>query len=203
MSQFDKIESDEQGISDQPVEPELPVASGLQAGTPGPGSNRSIWVGLVAGLLGGCCIILIVIGLFMSRLGFPGVTGLFATATPLPIPGIDSPVIVNGLDVRVTSARFEESYKVMDKTFHASKAGEILLVVEGFCPTSDMGKTKNWKVTVSDESGSVKSNSITVTSTKNERLELTWVFVVSKNSNVFTLHLPENQTIDLSTILNK
>jgi hypothetical protein len=203
MSQVDKIEGDEQGISDRSDEPEPIVASDSQAGTPGPGSNRSTWVGLVVGLLGGCCIILIVIGLFLSRLGFPGITGLFATPTPLPILGIDTPVIVNGLEIKVTSAQFEESYKSIDKTFRASKTGEILLVVKGFCPKSDLGATKNWKVTVSDELGNSKPSSITVTTTKDDRLELTWVFAVSKNSNVFTLHLPENQTIDLSNILNK
>jgi|GEM_PF-3526446 len=204
MSQVDKSEGDEHSNSDQPAEPDSTVRLDSQTGITNPDNGKlSTWIGLVVGLLGGCCIILLVIGFFMSRLGFPGITGLFPTATPNPIPGIDIPVIVNGLDVQITSARFEESYKAMDRTFRVSKTGEILLVVKGFCLTSDMGKTKNWKVTITDELGNSKPSSITVTSTKDERLELTWVFVVSKNSNTFTLHLPGGQIIDLSTIFNK
>jgi hypothetical protein len=210
--------NDARQSASQRIPPDPPANAGMK--TPAK-DNTSTCLGILVGLAGGCCIIFLVVFFFVVRLGyfdipelFPSATPVFtltptitrtpiATRTPITIPGIDQPISVNGLDVKITAAHFEQSYKFLDQTLRPSKTGEVLLVVEGVCLTSDMDKVKGWKVSVGDDAGNMRTTSVTVTSKKEDHLELTWVFVVVKNSGGFTLYFPGKQEIDLSSILEK
>ena len=173
----------------------------------------------------GCCIVVLLL-FFLNNAGLLGDTGILATvtqtytatttytptakhtvtptltATPKLIPGIDQPITVSGVKVQVTGARFQEEYVFANKTWKASEPGEILMVVEGFVLTTDMDKTKSWSVKTSDENDTLKNCSITITHTKDDRLEKEWLCAVDKTSTKFILIFPDNQKIDLSSFFN-
>lgn len=179
----------------------------------------------------GCCFVALLL-FFLNNAGLLGDTGILATATqtytttttytptakhtmtpkptktptltatPKLIPGIDQPITVSGVKVQVTGARFQEEYVIANKTWKASEPGEILLVVEGFILTTDMDKTNTWSVKTSDENDNLKKCSITITHTKDDRLEKEWLCAVDKTSTKFIIIFPDNQKIDLSSFFN-
>ncbi len=173
-----------------------------------------------------CCVVTFVVLFFINNAGLLGDTGIFATttptytptatytltptptrtptltATPKLIPGIDLPIAVSGVEVQVTGARLQESYMIADKTWKATKPGEILIVVEGYVQTTNMDKTKSWSVEITDENDNLKSCAITITHTKDDHLEKEWICAVDKTSKNFIIIFPGGQKIDLSSFFN-
>lgn len=127
------------------------------------------------------------------------------TAMPTPIPGVGAPLTIEGIQLQVTSAKEQDAYEVsFDQKFVPNDPGDECLIVEASIKTDDPQKVQGWKVSVTDENGRESKPNITTTKTDASGVAkgVMWLFVVAKESRSFTLHLPNEQTIQLNTLLS-
>jgi hypothetical protein len=143
-----------------------------------------------------------------------------------------SPITVEGIQLQIGSATKQATFTTSQSTYRTNSADDEFLVVkvkllsaetEQVIDWTDKEQVNDWKdaladqvfdweVTVTDENGRVEEPvgyksiaypDISPQGTWTAPGEVTWLFVVKKTSNSFTLNLPENKTIKLSFLLNK
>jgi hypothetical protein len=141
----------------------------------------------------------------------------------------DGPITVEGIQLQLGSATKQATYETSEKTYEPVSAYDEILVVkvellsaeiEQVIDWSDKDQVNDWKrtlgdqlvdweVTVTDENGRVEEPigymsitypDISPQGTWTTPGEVTWLFVVKKTSNSFTLNLPENKTIKLDLL---
>ena len=152
-----------------------------------------VWILLVLGLVTLCCCCCALTGA-----GAWAVSGLSSSQTP----GIGSPITAEGIQVQVTSVTRKSSYVSGTRTSTPSLPGDELMIIEAKVSRGDTQTFTNWKVYVTDENGRQGSPGITTTTsaTGGSVDKVTWIIAVSKTSRAFTLHLPGEQTIDLTPL---
>ena len=125
------------------------------------------------------------------------------TPTSTPIPGIGTPLVVRGIQLRLTSARQQESYESVAQTFRPMNPQDILLIVEGKVVSGELEGVRDWKeVWLLDENGRKDVPGITISGTiDGEPNKVIWLFAVAKTSRSFTLHLPDGHTVNLAPLL--
>ena len=122
--------------------------------------------------------------LVLSLVG-PGCSG--------PVEGIDTPMIVNGVEFRLVRASYNKNTNIklggMDEVF------SVYMVV-----TSGTGNPSEWDIRLTNSKGSTFKPGVTSAPTHpgaEPHQEYRWSFGVPGDSDSFTLHLPENKTIVL------
>jgi hypothetical protein len=134
----------------------------------------------------------------------PGPT---ATPTPIPptalVPGIDEPLNVEGVEVRLSSATKQDSYEIGMQQFSPNSPEKTILVIEAAVKAEEPEVAKEWNVSIVDtNSREVSPSQITSLKTYNDgRTEVIWVFVVKQTANSLTMQLPGGQAIPIDTLL--
>ncbi len=203
-----------------------PGPPGVAPSRPAPTSSRWLWIGGI-GLLVLCAALALVGGLLLARqrggrlfsLG-PAPTPTFTptptptliptftptptptltptfTPTPTPIPGIETPVTIEGIDVTFVRAEKRDWFRTfLDETVRPSSSLDTFLIVDAEVPPSQYNwdKISDWSITLNDN----KEPTIIQGSDSGA---LTWVFVVRKAETVFILNLPNGEKVDLQPIL--
>ncbi len=124
------------------------------------------------------------------------------TNTPYSIPGIDSPITVQGVTFQIVSAALQGSYDVYGQTHEPTDPNDSLLVVMADLLEGEQQGIFDWTVSCRDEQGRQDVASITtIGTTDSGQPQITWVFAVSKTSRSLVLELPESVTIDLAPLL--
>jgi hypothetical protein len=130
------------------------------------------------------------------------------TATPSPSPitatGIDAPLLVDGLELQLTSADRRDRW-VADldgSVYRPSAQHDELLIVAGEV-TGSVDAVQDWEVSITDSGGRTDDPGVTTTTaTEGESSgEVEWVFVVARTAQSFTLNLPDGEAIDLTPLL--
>jgi hypothetical protein len=138
----------------------------------------------------------------------------------------NAPLQIEGIQLQFGSATKQATFKTADKTYEPVSADDEMLVVklellsaevDPVVDWTDKDEVNDWKrtwsdrvfdwdVTVTDENGRVEDSagykSITFPDISSQGTwttpgEVTWLFVVKKASNSFTLNLPDNKTLPL------
>jgi hypothetical protein len=131
-----------------------------------------------------------------------------SSATPSPSPvtaaGIDAPLLVDGLELQLTSADRQDRW-VADldgSVYRPNTQHDELLIVAGTV-TGSVDVLQTWEVSITDSGGRSDDPGVTsTTSTEGESGgEVEWVFVVARNARSFSLNLPGGETIDLTPLL--
>jgi len=125
-------------------------------------------------------------------------------------PGIDQPLDVEGIKVKVKAARRTDSYDAGGgQRLRPQQKEDELAVVTATASGSGVQETLNrWGVSVAlkDEKGRATRAQVTITNTPKDRQdpdEVTWVFAVSRSSRSLTLNLPGDKAIVLDPLLEK
>lgn len=128
-----------------------------------------------------------------------------AASSPSPVgqPGIDEPVIVEGLELQIASADLADSYtsEFSQEVFRPTSPQDTLLVVAGTVDGT-VEDVHDWKVRVTEDQGERIKPGLTSTTTEGSSAEVEWVFVVSKSAGSFVLNLPGGVTVDLTSVVN-
>ncbi|GAB4419707.1 MAG: hypothetical protein Kow002_07540 [Anaerolineales bacterium] len=174
----------------------------------------------ITGIVLICCCLIAIIMLLTNTENIPVIDSLFASATPTatftptatstptttPTPkailGITEPMKVEGVEIQLDAAHFEDSYSAFDKTWRPSKSGETLLIVEGTTNDKDV-EIHTWKVKVIDNKGDEHMSSIRISKKAEKGKQFVWIFAVPETSHSFTLVLPDDQTIDITSIFER
>ena len=166
---------------------------GMEPSVEKPKKSRTVlWIALVVGIILICCCIVASVLLWVNRTEVPYVSELFATPTPLPIPGISEPMTVNGSQFILTSAEFQDSYTSMNQKFTPNTPGRTLLVLEGSVVSEGSSSVGKWDVEVRDENEKSYVSGVKITSTKTTgEITFTWLFAVPEDASELTLYLPD------------
>lgn len=135
--------------------------------------------------------------------------GCGSSATPTALPLLEAPITIEGIEVSLSSAARVDTYGEHEPR---SRNDEMLVIavncvaVEGLTEEEIALIFDGWTVTVTDESN--REYGADIARTTIIRVEgvpkdvtRTWVFVVDKASESFTLHLPEGHDIQLAPAL--
>ncbi len=160
-----------------------------------------VWILLVAALIivCVCCLCATLIA---------GVWATTASESPFrtSTPGIDTPITVEGVQVQLTSAARQDSYKSATGTHRPRQASDELLVIEAtLSGATDSQKILAWKPFTVDDTGRKDVPGIsTVTSDKDKRpTKAIWIIAVAKTARSFTFHLPGDKTVNLAPLLSR
>lgn len=121
------------------------------------------------------------------------------------IPGISSPLTVEGAEIQVAQAYLTDTY-VGGYAINAPSADETLLVVKVDVLSAESALAlMAWSVTLTDDSRqTIDSTTGEVTANADMKSGVaTWVFAVLKTAQTFILNLPDGQTIDLSSLVER
>ena len=133
-----------------------------------------------------------------------GISGILETKK---IDGIDKPVTINGIDFLVTKVTITDKYGAGSQETKPKYPGDILLIVQADVSTGyEEVKKYDWKISVVDDNGrnSVPGQTSFMSGIIDGESKnvMTLIFAVDKNSNSFSLLLPENSIV-LDSILSK
>jgi hypothetical protein len=134
----------------------------------------------------------------------PTATRVTPTATPTPIRGIDIPLSVQGIELQISSVTQQDTYQTSaGQTFEPVAANDVFLIVESAVLSGDVEGILDWCVSITDDKGreTTPGLSTTTRSDSGRGNSVTWLFVVTRASRLFTLHLPDEQTISLDPLL--
>lgn len=106
-----------------------------------------------------------------------------------PVPGIDCPVAVSGVDFQLVKGQYGFSF--MGGKVAAKSEGDEVIFLAGEAVTGTSAMS-DWRIRVADSSG--REDGPTMTMGDNATSEA-WVFEVAKNARGLTLHLPDGQNI--------
>jgi hypothetical protein len=151
-----------------------------------------------------CIVLILFFVLTLQGCKSAGISGILE---PKKIDGIDKPVTINGIDYLVSKVARTDTYGAGSQATKPKFSGDILLIVQAdVSANNDEVKKHNWKISVVDENG--RESVPGQTSFMSGIIEgeskniMTLIFAVDKNSNSFSLLLPEN-TIVLDSLLSK
>ena len=127
---------------------------------------------------------------------------------PAAVVGIGKPITIDGIDLSVTSVTRKSEFSAGGQVSRPSSSSDIILIVKADVSAgNEEVKEKGWKFSVVDENGRIDTPSITsfmsgtINGEENKNV-LELVFAVDKNSDSFTLMLPENEIV-LDSLLAK
>jgi hypothetical protein len=107
-------------------------------------------------------------------------------------PGIDTPVNVSGVDLKLYSATYNPNV-----SFGSGKA--LMVKAEILSGADDPSK---WDVSLTDSSGDKSTPGLTATGTSpSGKPDVTWGFDVAAGASSLTLHLPGGQTILVDSLV--
>lgn len=132
----------------------------------------------------------------------PGATALPPTDSPSGLVDIDTPITIDGVQLKVTSARKQHGGLL---AIIGVEPGDMALTVRLDVVSGELDKDilDEWDFSVSDENGRTDKEAIVSTWGDSEGtvelMELT--FPVDTAAKSFTLHTPNDQTVVLDPIL--
>jgi hypothetical protein len=129
---------------------------------------------------------------------------LLPAAAPTPVPGIDAPLTVEGIQLQVISIARQDTYEVSSQQeFVPNSPWDECLIVEASIKAYDPQKAQGWEVSVTDENGRESKSNLTSTETDASGVAkgIMWLFVVATDARSLTLHLLDGQSIQLDTLL--
>jgi hypothetical protein len=186
-----------------PVPESVPSPPEVEPAAPPRARRVPIWVVilLIVVLFALCCLCCALAGIGVAVAGgdLSSAAGPFRVSTP----GIDTPITVEGVQLQLTSAKQQSNYQSATRRYKPTKATDIFLVIEGEVDSGNLQSISKWGAYVTDEDDRQSKPSITTFSAPKDDKpgRVVWVIVVSRSSQSFTLHLPDEQEIDLGPIL--
>jgi hypothetical protein len=122
---------------------------------------------------------------------------------PTDVPNISDTVSSGGVKLKVISAIRQDTYAVGTQTFTPNSPLDECLIVEASINDSDTGTVQGWAVSITDENGRKSEPNLTSTKTytSGKGTTIMWLFVVERTSNSFTVHLPDDQAVDISSLI--
>jgi hypothetical protein len=114
-----------------------------------------------------------------------------------PIPGIDNPIDVEGMEFQLSSASYNEAFILPDPN-------DIVVFVKGEVLSGE-GNPGDWEVWVTDENGRKTTPHIVSAERdlNDNPISISWGFDVSRTSRFLTLHLPGEQTIRFDSLIEE
>jgi hypothetical protein len=125
------------------------------------------------------------------------------TDTPArtPVPGIDVPIVVRGISVRIEKAEFVTSWEGHSPDPGMSFLVAYVRIVSGAVSMSDFAR---WKMYLSDPDGTIYPQTGALVHTDDSPSQASngeWVFSVKDGGSRFVLHFPEEATVPLDPLL--
>jgi hypothetical protein len=134
------------------------------------------------------------------------------TSTPSPVPGIDTPLTIENIEIKVTSIIRSESVTVDGKQMIPNSSENNFLMVTIFVFDLNISKIDGWDVSLSDNIGN-SLNPVIPSFIDYETMAMDtlsgpvtgaghfYLFEVNKKAEAFVLHLPNESTIVLPSSL--
>jgi len=144
----------------------------------------------------------------------PTVTNTAVSNTKAPIP--ISPTVTNtavsntnntvssgGIQLSVISAIKQDTYDMGGQAFTPNSPLDECLIVEASINGGDSKVVQGWAVSITDENGRKSESNITSvkTYTVSKDTTIMWLFVVARTSHSLTLHLPDEQAVELISLI--
>ncbi|MBN1438580.1 MAG: hypothetical protein JW929_04145 [Anaerolineales bacterium] len=132
---------------------------------------------------------------------------LTPTITPTPIPGIEAPIMVEGIGILFTDAQLTDYYTLGgNQSYTPTLSSDTFLVVVMNVPEDYMDAAEDvefsaWDVTVNDEFHFTFLSTQTGLINSQRQCILTWVYVVPEGEARYILNFPGGIDFDLEPLL--
>ena len=131
---------------------------------------------------------------------------LVPSATPLPIPGVGTPILIEGIGILFTGAELYDTFAIDDQAATPVFSADMYLLVAAVIPEEYLDKAmtagiQSWDVTVNDSIPYAYFSSQFGIFNRVRQGKLSWVFAVGKTETSFVLHFPGGIDFNLAPLL--
>lgn len=125
------------------------------------------------------------------------------TVTNTAVSNTNNTVSSGGIQLSVISAIKQDTYDMGGQAFTPNSPLDECLIVEASINGGDSKVVQGWAVSITDENGRKSESNITTvkTYTVSKDTTIMWLFVVARTSHSLTLHLPDEQAVELISLI--